>query len=561
MLTALPVAVRELRVAARRPAIYWARFVGAMLTLVVTFWFFFMARPAVAPASLGAELFNATAGLFFAYALLAGLRATADSLSSEKRDGTLGLLFLTDLSGLDIVAGKLVATGMNCVYALMAGLPMLSLPLLLGGVSLGLVWHAALVLMNTLFLSLTAGILASALCRSDRRAGVLAVLLLFAVVAGAPLAGALLTYYGWVQAEPSLPEAFAYPSSVALFVSTLRSYSVAGAGVRAAGEPFFWASFVTQHAVAWLFLLFAARVVPKSWQDTPASAARERRRLRWARWTYGDSAARAALRRAQLDINPFLWLCGGRDRVQRAMLWGVLGLLAAGFVYGWAKLGEEWLCAPVAVMTILAGGGLLKYWLAGASSRQFLDIKRDGALELLVSTPLTVDEMLQGQSLAMRRLLGGPLVAVVIVDFLMFAVALREAGGEERTVLGLAFIATLLLLGADYFALMWVGTLQGLTAKSPRHAGGNTVSRILFLPWIVFMLSLPLLALCEMVLGVGFSPDGVTLVLYWFALGLGVDLLYGVTAYRKLQREFRTMAAERFQPSKPRGWWRVTLHD
>ena len=34
---------------------------------------------------------------------LCAMRNTADSLSAEKREGTLGLLFLTDLRGYDVV--------------------------------------------------------------------------------------------------------------------------------------------------------------------------------------------------------------------------------------------------------------------------------------------------------------------------------------------------------------------------------------------------------------------------------------------------------------------------
>ena len=40
------------------------------------------------------------------FCAVAGIRATADSISSEKREGTIGLLLLTDLRGYDIVIGK-----------------------------------------------------------------------------------------------------------------------------------------------------------------------------------------------------------------------------------------------------------------------------------------------------------------------------------------------------------------------------------------------------------------------------------------------------------------------
>ena len=71
------------------------------------------------------------------YCLLSGVWFTADCLSEEKREGTLGLLFLTDLKGYDVVLGKLVATSLNGLYAVLAAVPILALPLLMGGVAPG----------------------------------------------------------------------------------------------------------------------------------------------------------------------------------------------------------------------------------------------------------------------------------------------------------------------------------------------------------------------------------------------------------------------------------------
>jgi ABC-type transport system involved in multi-copper enzyme maturation permease subunit len=100
------------------------------------------------------------------YCLFSGVWSTADCLSEEKREGTLGLLFLTDLKGYDVVFGKLVATSLNGFYALLAVVPILALPLLLGGITGGEFARMALVVVNTLFFSLALGICVSAVCRS-----------------------------------------------------------------------------------------------------------------------------------------------------------------------------------------------------------------------------------------------------------------------------------------------------------------------------------------------------------------------------------------------------------
>src|SRR5687767_6177989 len=112
-MTLLPVIVRELRSQSRQPATYWLRLVaagavfGAFVLLLLR-----LARENVVFAVAGAVgigganpfsefgavlfgLLNAT--IFVCNAFLAPL-LTADCISREQREGTLGLLFLTKLN-------------------------------------------------------------------------------------------------------------------------------------------------------------------------------------------------------------------------------------------------------------------------------------------------------------------------------------------------------------------------------------------------------------------------------------------------------------------------------
>ena len=65
---------------------------------------------------IGQVLFSMLKWLCFAFACASGIFLTADCLSDEKRDGTLGLLFLTDLRGYDVVTGKIMATSLRSAY-------------------------------------------------------------------------------------------------------------------------------------------------------------------------------------------------------------------------------------------------------------------------------------------------------------------------------------------------------------------------------------------------------------------------------------------------------------
>src|SRR6185436_10237494 len=129
-------------------------------------------------------LFFSVAGCALLYCLLTGLRATADCLSEEKREGTLGLLFLTDLKGYDVVAGKLVANSLNSFYGLLAILPVVAVALLMGGLTGLQVGCAALALVNAMFFSVCVGMFASACCRSAQRAIALTLFILLVVALG-----------------------------------------------------------------------------------------------------------------------------------------------------------------------------------------------------------------------------------------------------------------------------------------------------------------------------------------------------------------------------------------
>src|SRR5438034_7581247 len=96
------------------------------------------------PHEVALVLFRILAGASVLFSLLSGVRSTADCLSEEKREGTLGLLFLTDLKGYDVVLGKLAATSLNAFYGVLAVLPMMAIPLLMGGVTLGQFGRTAL---------------------------------------------------------------------------------------------------------------------------------------------------------------------------------------------------------------------------------------------------------------------------------------------------------------------------------------------------------------------------------------------------------------------------------
>src|SRR5436190_15785009 len=147
-MTLFPIVERELRLAARRKSTFRIRAWTAILAIFICFISMLILWASSGRRSIGQPLFVYLTSYAFGLCLLAGVFLTADSLSEEKREGTLGLLFLTDLHGYEVVLGKFMATLLSAFYALLTLLPITGLPLLLGGVTGGEYWRTALALAN-----------------------------------------------------------------------------------------------------------------------------------------------------------------------------------------------------------------------------------------------------------------------------------------------------------------------------------------------------------------------------------------------------------------------------
>jgi ABC-type transport system involved in multi-copper enzyme maturation permease subunit len=543
-MTFLPIVARELRVAARRRGTFWVRSGAALIILVIGTWYFLMysGQPA---NEIAMGLFWILTGSAVFYCLLSGVWFTADCLSEEKRHGTLGLLFLTDLKGYDVVFGKLAASSVNGFYAVLAVVPILALPLLLGGVTPGEFGRMAVVVVNTLFFSLTLGIWASAMSRSPRKAMAVTLVLILFFTAVLPACGAWRLMagkvpqvgMGWLLTSPGFSYYLAFDASY-----TVRTHE-------------FWWSVGVIHGLGWSFLVLASVIAPRAWQERPAGAQARRWGERWQWWSYGDPAERAAFRKRLLERSAYYWLAA-RARLGPAYVWAVLGLVACGWTWGLARSRRDWLDQSTYVLTGLLLNLLLKAWFALEAGRQLAEDRKQGALELLLSTPLTVPDLLRGQLLALKRQFLGP-TAVTLLVFLLFmmAAATNEAlleSPEDRSFWVLCWTGAMVMLVADLAALYWVGMWKALTAKNPTRAVAGNLVRILLLPWIVVALGALVTSL------VWPNPEDAPLqkafLGLWFAVGVATDLGFGAWARYKLLTEFRLAATLRYEARS--GFWK-----
>ncbi len=543
MLTVLPIVARELRVASRRRGTYWSRVMVALAAIImgVVLYFTFSQAP---PRELGEKLFYTVSWLAFLYCLVTGVRSTSDCLSEEKREGTLGLLFLTDLKGFDVVGGKLVATSLNAFYGLLAILPVLAIPLLMGGITSGELWRMALVLINTFFFSLAIGMFVSSISRHSRKAISATFVTILFFSAGLPLLRNLAPV---IYESEFLTRACAVlePSSSLVLVPEVEFVKHA---------KFFWWSAGVIHGLAWALLGLASFIVPRSWQDRPAGPKGSLWRERWHKWSYGDLAERHAFRKRLLDTNAVFWLAA-RARLKPAHVWTALALIACLWSWGAVAQRGAWLIDVVYLVTSLVVNLMLKLWVASEAGRQFGQDRKMGSLELILSTPITVREIVRGQMLALYRQFLGPLITALVIEGIFLAATLRANQRDTENLpaslaVGVGIMATLVM---DLLALSAVSMWVSLTAKNPNRTTSISVTRVLVLPMVIGLAIFIGLMLLEAARS-SFEPGWKTFLLIWLGPKILADAVFGLRAWQRLHTEFREVAAQRYTPRQSRRW-------
>ena len=108
-----PVILRELQAEARHSFTYWLRVWGAAALLLVGA-FFFLFRHGLSIAQGGPLFAGLHVTLFFLIWVAVPLM-TSSCISRERREGTLGLLFLTPLTARSIILAKALAHGLRAL--------------------------------------------------------------------------------------------------------------------------------------------------------------------------------------------------------------------------------------------------------------------------------------------------------------------------------------------------------------------------------------------------------------------------------------------------------------
>lgn len=522
-MTLVPIVDRELRVQARRPMTFWTRTAAATLALAVLV---VLASEGTWQGGSGARAFGRLQHILWLTIWVVVPLITADCISRERREGTLGLLFLTPLRAAEIVVAKGLANALQALSVFLAAVPVLTVPLLFGGVSAEGAMISVAFDLSALVFGLAAGLGASALCIRWGRAVALAIsLAVGAYLLLLPICTFLACVIGLPPGRPvSMPQSIIQVMYLATGEHEIWASYAAWATARLPTNFAFWyAGMPVLTALLTLFcvvLLVARRLKRHSREDAPSRLAVWCERIfcspiLWHAWL-------ARQTRRSLERNPVGWL-ERRSWSGRLLTWGwmlivtvVLAVMSGTPVFFRRSQSDDW-------MTALAGAlaACIAFTAAGSFHRE----RETGVMELLLVSPLPERQIVLG------RLFG------IWGQFLPASALLVATWGAMRLGWDWDMTVYLLFSGATFLVLPVAGLYFSLRSRQVLSAWFRAVAATVVFPWATaFGLTLILVRSLDFP---ATSPGHVPPGLVCIALGLGLQGAVAIALARRLEKNLK----------------------
>ena len=479
----LPVAHRELIVASRHAKGFWLRLVPPTLGLL----FLFLAGPSFAsapPAGQGRTIFTFVSLALFLYCAFAGLFFTAEAITSERREGTLPLLQITGMRELDLVLGKLLGNSLSGIYGFLAATPLLTLPLLLGGITGFEIFRVTVCLLGALLLSLSISIHVSSSAASGAEA-LRRSFLIIAVFLGVGVFAFI--HYGlrrkvlnrekWTENLDQTGEravlAFIFfvvwglglpsGSPMVMLFESLTPWR------RILGEYGFWVESVLLIGMGVYFLLTARPFSLGAVDKAPAileSPVAPPKRLP-SRLRPDPIAARFSHSPTDRMLVLGLGIIGGFFQfVGNLPLYA--GVDNGTFIFSWLSF----------------GAAVVLYFVIARRAADFLvQSRRSGMLEVLLVAPLPWKEILIRHRSAFFQLAWRAVAIFMVAEIISHLVALKFAQVSNLPRLSLFYVvAAVLTYVCSIYATLWCAIRFALRSRSATHAAVWTVLLVLVIP-------------------------------------------------------------------------------
>jgi ABC-type transport system involved in multi-copper enzyme maturation permease subunit len=476
----LPIIERELRVALRKKRPVRRRLQVAALAVGGTLLFLLMA--AVWGNQQAGHNLHQLLCLAAAYLVLQTPQLTAGIFAQERREQTLGLLFLSGLGASEVFASKLFSAALVAFGDLLALFPMLAVPFLIGGVSFELFLATICAWPNFLLFVLAVCLLASVLTRDDGTAVILTAVLLFLLCGAGPL----------IYLAQSQFSATAKLSSAWLLVSPAYGPYLTWRGFGMTPVSEFWNNLGVTLAWTCLCLTVAAVALKSLWREREQDSGAFGWRTRWQRWLHGDARSRRRLAATWLQANPFVWLAA-RDRQPAILAWLVVGGTVAVWLGCWAAWPKRWPSVPNLFLTATLLNLALRWVIHFTAARSLGDARHDGSYELLLTTPLDPGDIVGGEFEASRWHFRRVAQTVLALEFAMMLAGLTLRNWTGSALYVYSAIWTVLLAWAWNQSSRWRATSFVLWASLNSARPAYAVSRAMGLTswswlWIVFNL-------------------------------------------------------------------------
>ncbi|MEW6305773.1 MAG: ABC transporter permease [Verrucomicrobiota bacterium] len=350
----------------------------------------------------------------FGFSILAGvsplMAVVSAALAEERSSAHLGSLFLAGLTPVEVLVGKLAGLVLLHAQFLLCWVPFFAVPFLLGGISFS-VYLASLVSLAVLFFfAICACTLAAAFTKDAVAGQYVAYCLIVGLCGITPL-----VYHGykWFSPGSVVPQIW-------LLVSPACGPVIVGSRFTLGTLPDFYLNCGIVLVLSGLMLWVAGRVIIRVWKDDYELVPWK---VRWREWLRGDARARAETSRRWLDQNPAAWLAA-RDRKPVLLAWA----LVWGYVILWLVCWVLWPLGWPGVVNFFASALILFIFLSQtmvhATGKCIAEARRDGGLELLLTTPLTVEQIVDGQIQATWRRFVPVWLTLIALDFIMLSAGL-----------------------------------------------------------------------------------------------------------------------------------------
>jgi hypothetical protein len=455
-----PLVARELLAYSRQPWTYWLRLLTALGAVSILAIMATSGRDRLGQAD-GLALFAGSTVILFFIASLNGLRSTTDSIGSERRQGTLVLLFLADLKLNTILVSKLVTNSLRNAWAFLGTLPVLGLCLLLGGVS-GLVFlQGVLAILAAAWLSLMVGLAQS--CRN--------------------------------QGEH---EAFSHGLRQLFLLNLLPLVSPASLVLSAFlrnglfGKGYFWMTLGGTVFAGFQYWSQAKEALARNWQEPPPEEGLADSGQRAPPLPAVTGHLRKPPRRCG-NTPPAYWLFAryGDARQVGPLAIGICFVATAVFVSLVAVTGGGLETLALTYPWVMGAGRLVQMLaMAKIAPQSFADIARYGALEILQTTPITLKEIVRAAyDFLIVHFRRGVLPMLGMDAVVLGMMALRtRSDGESAWSLAGPLLAQNSLFLSGLCAMGVTGIWLGLKQRSLARASFSAVFYFMVLPASLYVL-------------------------------------------------------------------------